>query len=126
MITVWIVSGAFLLLRGVPGVLALWRSRSWNEAECEVVDVRRSVSYSYQVGADEFICRRRTFDPGASPNDTGSREFVVGQVLWLWYDPQNPRTSVLRRSASVSMLLVALGLTSLTLAISTLFSGGTP
>lgn len=129
-ITVWIIAGAFLLFRGVPGVLALWRSRSWTGSECSVVDVRPSITYSYRVGSDEFVGQRRTFDPGstlgASLSDGGRGEFVVGQSLWLWYDPRNPRSSVLRRSASVSMLLVILGLTSLTLAASTLFSGDTP
>ena len=129
-ITVWIIAGAFLLFRGVPGVLALWRSRSWTGSDCSVVDVRPSISYSYRVGSDEFIGQRRTFDPGptidASLSDAGRGEFVVGQVLWLWYDPRNPRSSVLRRSASVSMLLVILGLTSLTLATATLFSGDAP
>ncbi|MFC9355907.1 DUF3592 domain-containing protein [Rhodococcus sp. NPDC057014] len=130
MVTVWIVAGAFLLFRGVPGVLALWRSRSWTGSECAVVDVRPPVTYAYRVGGDEFTGRRKTFDPGpglgAAVSDAGRNEFVSGQVLWLWYDPQDPRASVLRRSASVSMLLVALGLTSFTLAIVALFSGDAP
>ncbi|AWK76699.1 DUF3592 domain-containing protein (plasmid) [Rhodococcus oxybenzonivorans] len=127
MITVWVIAGAFLLFRGVPGVFALWRSRSWTGSECSVVDVRPSISYSYRVGSDEFVGQRRTFDPGPTHGaflpDADRGEFVVGQVLWLWYDPRNPRSSVLRRSASVSMLLVILGMASLALATSTLFSG---
>ncbi|MGW5146945.1 DUF3592 domain-containing protein [Rhodococcus koreensis] len=130
MVTVWIIAGAFLLFRGVPGVVALWRSRSWTRSECSVVDVRPAVTYAYRVGGDEFTGRRRTFDPGpglgAAASDSSGNEFVAGQVLWLWYDPQDPRSSVLRRSASVSMLLVALGLTSLAFATSTLFSGDAP
>ncbi|QSE93833.1 DUF3592 domain-containing protein [Rhodococcus pseudokoreensis] len=130
MVTVWIIAGAFLLFRGIPGVVALWRSRSWTGSECSVVDVRPAVTYAYRVGGDEFTGRRKTFDPGpalgAALPDAGRNEFVAGQVLWLWYDPQDPRASVLRRSASVSMLLVALGLTSLALAIVPLFSGDTP
>ncbi|MEN0139692.1 MAG: DUF3592 domain-containing protein [Rhodococcus sp. (in: high G+C Gram-positive bacteria)] len=130
MVTVWIIAGAFLLFRGVPGVVALWRSRSWTGSECSVVDVRPAITYAYRVGGDEFTGRRKTFDPGsglgAAVSDSGRDEFVAGQVLWLWYDPQDPRASVLRRSASVSMLLVVLGMTSLALATSTLFSGDAP
>ncbi|MFD6058537.1 DUF3592 domain-containing protein [Rhodococcus wratislaviensis] len=130
MITVWVIAGAFLLFRGVPGVLALWRSRSWTGSECSIVGIRPSITYSYRVGSDEFVGQRRTFDPGpalgASLSDAGRGEFVAGQSLWLWYDPRNPQSSVLRRSAFVSMLLVVLGLTSLALATSTLFSGDAP
>jgi hypothetical protein len=104
--------------------ISLWlrhmnaRAQSWlnaratvlsSELEADAPDSERSIqiTYRFRVGEQEFTSRCVSFSPQS--NDPKSKEQLVAQfpadgIVEAFYDPSNPKRSVLLRAQSSSWL----------------------
>ena len=127
--------GGFLLVRGSPGVAQLLRARTWERVRGTMLgsgvagyqtqatggrmgaNVRRAVfSYRYEVGGRAFTGHRATFGTplgfGMGLGGIASRQasqYAPGEQIDVWVDPADHSNAVLRRSATSSLVLAALG-----------------
>jgi hypothetical protein len=141
--------GGFLLFRGLPGVLQVLRARSWQRVPGTMLgsgtagyrtratgghmgaNVRRAVfAYSYEVGGRAYRGHRAAFGTplgfgmglgGIAAAHAG--RYAPGEVIDVWVDPADPSNSVLRRTATPSLVLAALGMALLVAAILSLTGG---
>ncbi|KUI22735.1 hypothetical protein AU193_10560 [Mycobacterium sp. GA-1285] len=130
-----LIIGAFLLFRGLPGVVQLLGSLSWQRAPGVMLgsgvagyqtqaggghagaNVKRSVvAYQYQVDGQTFVGQRGAFGTplgfGMGLSGIASAQaarYRPGQPVDIWVDPKNPMNSVLRRSAPSSLVMTTLG-----------------
>src|SRR5258705_6808470 len=75
---------------------------------------RALVTYSYQVGGQEFQNNRRVFGDTVSSSNRGAAErtaarFVAGSSVPVYYNPANPQDAVLERTSGVAGLMFGLG-----------------
>lgn len=125
----------FLLIRGLPGVLALLRARAWHKVPGTVLgsgvtgyrtqatgghmgaNVQRAVlAYRYEVDGTTYAGHRAAFGTplgfgmglGAIASAHAGR-YAPGDEVDVWIDPADPSRAVLRRSAHTSVLITALG-----------------
>jgi hypothetical protein len=127
--------GGFLLVRGLPGVVELVRARAWRRVPGTVLgsgvagyqtqatgghmgaNVRRAVlAYRYEFDGRTYTGHRAAF---GSPLGFGmglaaiasaqAARYEFGEEVDVWVDPADPSKAVLRRSATSSMLIAALG-----------------
>ena len=141
-----LVLGVILLFRGLPGVLALIASRSWQEVPGTIAvsgvqnymsqaggghgraPLKRSVvAYTYEAGGQTLTGNRAAF---GTPLGFGmglggfasaqSERHEPGASVSVWVDPRNPANSVLRRAAPSSVALTAIALAVLVLGLASL------
>jgi len=113
---------------GVRSVLLALSMRRWLSAEGEVrssgvlgVDsgasarmYRPEIVYAFSVGGIEYTGARRTLFPiqagGTGYAEEVAGQYLVGQRVTVYYNPQNPRESILNRKTALPMaaLLTAL------------------
>jgi hypothetical protein len=125
----------FLLIGGLPGVMALIRASSWLRVPGQILGSgvagyqtqagaghvganmqRAAVGYSYQTNGQSYVGQRAAFGTplgfgmglGGIASAQAAR-YTPGQQVEVWVDPANPMNSVLRRSAPSSVVLAALG-----------------
>lgn len=140
--------GGFLLLRGLPGVLEVLRARSWRKVPGTILGsgvagyqtspggghgrapMQHAVfAYSYEYGGHIYSGHRAAFGTplgfgmglGAIASQHAAR-YTPGQQVDVWVDPANPANSVLRRSASSSLLFAVIGAVVLIAAVASFVS----
>ena len=120
-----VVIAVFLLcataaIVGVQKILLAWSMRRWLMAQGEVRSssvlqvssgtkrmYRPEILYAFTVGGVEYTGVRRTL----FPLQTGGTDYAgkvvghypVGQRVTVYYDPQNPRASILNRGSALPM-----------------------
>jgi hypothetical protein len=130
------VLAGFLLLRGLPGALALLAARGWREVPATIVGSgvqryaqrvgneggmaamkRATVAYTYEVDGRTYTGTRAAFGApvgfGAGLGGIAEAQAArhePGATVTAWIDPANPANSVLRRSAPSSVVMTGLGL----------------
>jgi Protein of unknown function (DUF3592) len=127
--------GGFLIVRGLPGVVELLRARTWQRVPGTVLgsgvagyqtqatgghmgaNVQRAVlAYRYEFGGRTYTGHRTTFGTalgfgmglGAIASAQAAR-YGPGEEVDVWVDPADPSKAVLRRSATSSLVIAALG-----------------
>lgn len=127
--------GGFFLIRGVPGVMELLRARSWQRVPGTMLasgsagyrtqatgghmgaNVQRAVfAYTYEVGGRAYSGHRAAFGTplgfGMGLGGIASAQagrYAPGEAVDVWVDSADPTNSVLRRSATTSVVLATLG-----------------
>ena len=141
--------GGFFVIRGLPGVVELLRSLSWQRVPGIMLGsgvagyhtaagdghgrayVQQAVfAYSYQAGGRTYTGQRAAFGTplgfgmglGAIASAHAAR-YTPGQQVGVWVDPANPANSVLRRSATSSVVFTAIGVAVLIAAVVSLATG---
>lgn len=130
-----LIIGAFLLFRGLPGVLQLIGALGWHQVPGIVLGSgvagyqtqaggghlganvdRAVVSYEYQFHGRTFVGQRVAFGTplgfGMGLRGVASAQasrYAPGRQVGVWVDPRNPMHSVLRRSAPSSLVMTVLG-----------------
>jgi Protein of unknown function (DUF3592) len=127
--------GGFLLFRGLPGVVELLGARSWRRVSGTMLgsgvagyqtqatrgrmgaNVQRAVfAYRYEFDGRTYTGHRAAFGTplgfgmglGAIASAQAAR-FEPGEEVDVWVDPTEPSKAVLRRSATSSIVIAALG-----------------
>ena len=113
----------FVMIFGAGKVLLAWSMRQWPTAQGEVRSssvlpvhsgtdrmYRPEILYAFTVGGIEYTGVRRTLFP-IQTGGTGYAEkivaqYPVGQRVTVYYDPRNPRESVLNRGSALPMAAV--------------------
>jgi Protein of unknown function (DUF3592) len=130
-----LVLGAFLLFRGLPGVLQLVRARRWRRVPGQVVGSgvqgylgqagaghqraafrRAAIAYTYEVEGRAYTGMRVAFGTplglGAGLGAVAAAQaarYEPGAEVGVWVDPREPANSVLRRSAPSSLVMTVAG-----------------
>jgi Protein of unknown function (DUF3592) len=125
----------FLLFRGLPGVIELLGARGWQRVPGTVLGsgvagyriqatgghmgarVERAVfAYRYEVDGTTYTGHRAAFGTplgfgmglgGVASAHAG--RYSPGEKVDVWVDPADPSRTVLRRSATTSVLITAAG-----------------
>src|SRR5436305_92996 len=119
----------FFLLGGVGSYLTLWKplsklvvSRSWTEAQCDVlssqvtevsgsdgITYKVDVRYSWTAGGSTHVGSRYDFMGGSSSGREGKQRIVdrypPGSRVTCWVDPGDPNEAVLSRGLSPAYLI---------------------
>ena len=124
--------GAIMALAGVRLTLLAWSMRRWPAAQGEVrssdalrfqsvgagqgARYRPEILYAFSVGGKEYTGVRRTLLAWQTSGSQSAEEVVarypVGKKVTVYYDPRNPRESILIRESALpsAILVTALGL----------------
>lgn len=124
--------GAIATLAGVRLTLLAWSMRRWAATQGEVRSsdalrfqeyrvgggamYRPEILYAFSVDGTEYTGVRRTLltwqTSGSQPAEEVVARYPVGKKVTVYYDPRNPRESILIRESALpsAILVTAVGL----------------